>query len=68
MGMRLAIFLGRYRFVIEADVIRLIATMVFEIFAFSVAGAMAFYFHKRNEKADKEGIVLEDTPGFRYTT
>jgi hypothetical protein len=68
MGMHRDTSLGRYNLVIEADVIRLIATMVFEIFAFSVAGAMAFYFHKRNEMADKEGIVLEDTPGFRYTT
>jgi hypothetical protein len=59
---------GKRLFVGRADEIRLIATMVFEIFAFSVAGAMAFYFHKRNEKADKEGIVLEGTPGFRYTT
>jgi hypothetical protein len=66
--MHLDIFLGRCLLGIEFDVIRLIATMVFEIFAFSVAGSMAFYFHKRNEKADKDGIVLEDTPGFRYTT
>jgi len=66
--MLLDISLGNYEFRDRADMIRLIATMVFEIFAFSVAGLMAFYFHKQNEKADKEGIVLEDTPGFRYTT
>jgi MFS-type transporter involved in bile tolerance (Atg22 family) len=46
----------------------LIATMMFEIFAFSVAGCMAYYFHLRNKKADREGIVLEGYPGFRYTT
>jgi MFS family permease len=46
----------------------LIATMVFEVFAFSVAGLMAYYFHRKNEEADKEGKVLENTPGFRYTT
>jgi len=46
----------------------LIATMVFEIFAFSVAGLMALYFHRKNEEADNEGKVLENTPGFRYTT
>jgi hypothetical protein len=47
---------------------RLIATMVFEIGAFSIAGLMAFYFHYKNKKADTEGRVLEGQPGFRYTT
>lgn len=46
----------------------LVATMVFEIFAFTMAGVMAFYFHWRNKRADREGIVLEGYPGFRYTT
>jgi hypothetical protein len=47
---------------------RLIATMVFEIGAFSIAGLMALYFHYKNKKADTEGRVLEGQPGFRYTT
>jgi predicted MFS family arabinose efflux permease len=46
----------------------LVATIVFEIAAFGVAGGMACYFHWRNKKADRDGIVLEGRPGFRYTT
>jgi len=42
--------------------------MCFEAFAFSIAGLMAFYFHKKNEQADKDGSLIEGTPGFRYTT
>ena len=29
--------------------------------------SMSLYFHRMNKRADKEGIILENTPGFRYT-
>jgi hypothetical protein len=47
---------------------RLIATMIFEAFAFLLAGTMAFYFHYKNKQADRDGRVLEGCEGFRYTT
>jgi len=48
--------------------VRLIATIVFEVFACAVAGLMALYFYDRNKKADRDGEVLEGYAGFRYTT
>jgi hypothetical protein len=61
-------YLGTPLYAMLANGLRLIATMVFEIGAFSIAGLMALYFHQQNKKADTEGIVLEGQPGFRYTT
>ena len=61
-------YLPGYPLSLDRLILRLIATMVFEIFAFSIAGCMAYYFHKKNQEADKEGKILENTPGFRYTT
>jgi hypothetical protein len=44
------------------------ATIAFLIFTSVVGGLMAAYFHFKNEKADRDGTLLENTPGFRYTT
>jgi hypothetical protein len=67
MEMLLDISLGSPPVLEFADC-RLIATICFEIFAFSIAGLMALYFHKKNEQADKNDSLIEGTPGFRYTT
>ena len=35
--------------------------IVFKIFVFSMAELIVFYFYKKNEKADNEGIIFDET-------
>ncbi|PPJ59811.1 hypothetical protein CBER1_04326 [Cercospora berteroae] len=42
------------------------ATIAMLLVHASITSVLSFYYKKQNERADREGIILEGVPGFRY--
>jgi hypothetical protein len=45
----------------------MIAVITSQVLTVAIVSGNIGYFYYRNKKADRDGEILEGTPGFRYT-